>query len=58
MPNYSDAKLKQVGDLVADVERATELRKPDERGEYRKVQESVVTARRKAEARAGLRRIT
>jgi len=58
MPRYPPDKLKKVGDLIAEVDRATAMRPKSERGTYRKAQESVVRARRAAESRAAARRIT
>ena len=54
---FSGKDMKRLSGLLADVSRATELRPKDQRGKYREAQNSVVTAKRKAEARAGQLRI-
>lgn len=50
-------EMKRLSGLLADVSRATELRPKEQRTKYREAQNSVVTAKRKAEARAGQLRI-
>ena len=55
--NLSEKELKRLTGLLADVSAATELRPESQRSRYRDAQNSVVTAKRKAEARAGQLRI-
>jgi hypothetical protein len=55
--NFSNKEIKRLTGLLADVSRATELRPENQRSRYREAQNSVVTAKRKAEARAGQLRI-
>jgi hypothetical protein len=54
---FSGENLKQLTGLLADVSRATELRPSDQQSTYREAQNSVVAAKRTAEARAGHLRI-
>jgi hypothetical protein len=55
--HFSGREMKRLSGLLVDVSRATELRPKDQRAKYREAQNSVVTAKRKAEARAGQMRI-
>lgn len=55
---FSGKDMKRLSGLLADVSCATELRPKEQQGKYREAQSSVVSAKRKAEARAGQLRIT
>jgi len=55
---FSGENLKRLSGLLADVSRATALRPREQRNAYREAQNSVVAAKRKAEARAGQLRIS
>jgi len=56
-PPLTPEQLADRAELLIDVQRATALRPPAERDRYEKAQDSVVEARRVAEARAGTFRI-
>lgn len=56
-PSLTPEQIAEKAELLIDVRQATALRPPSERDRYEKAQDSVVEARRVAEARAGTFRI-
>lgn len=56
-PKLTPEETAELAEVLVDVRRATAMRPPAERDAYERAQDSVVEARRVAEARAGSLRI-